>query len=78
MQLEPEMRVRCVDGAPKRLTIGREYEVVEINQRGYAVVVDDSGWRGGWLAARFKPILRVKMRTCARGSNFPGRDPWAY
>lgn len=76
MQLEPGMRVRCVDAtAPDgrqhvRLTHGKEYSVLDVRPRGGCVeIVDDAGLRSGWLADRFKPVVRVKARTCPRGSN---------
>ena len=64
MQLEPGMRVRCVDagGMPRpRLTRGREYELTRVRNI-YVGVIDDNGENsGGWFKERFKPIVRVKM-----------------
>lgn len=60
MELEPGMRVRCVDACATRLREGREY-TVESTMGDYISVV--GGARCYWHYSRFKPIIRVKAPT---------------
>lgn len=56
--LEPGMRVRCVDAIGSSiLEHGAEYVVEGKTKLGGTKLL---GFRGGWYAERFKPIIRVK------------------
>ena len=59
IELEPGMRVRCVDAYGTRLRKGREY-TVESTIGDYVSVVGGARY---WRAGRFKPVIRVKAKS---------------
>lgn len=62
MQLEAGMRVRCTDnwgGFGDVLQIGREYQVSGRDRSGLVLLNEFPTF--GFVPARFKPIVRVKM-----------------
>lgn len=63
MQLEPGMRVRCVDidGMSAYLTLGKEYTVEVPSKSSFGSYVTMRNTEGRFRAGRFKPIFRVKM-----------------
>lgn len=64
MQLEPGMRVRCVDAdGHSGITQGREYRIRNIAIAREAPVVQVTLGGSYYLASRFKPIVRVKALT---------------
>jgi hypothetical protein len=46
------MKVRCKDGVFGHLTVGKEYQVIEMVLENY-IVLNDNGEKIGWLRSRF-------------------------
>jgi len=71
IELEPGMRVRCVDAYGTRLRKGREY-TVEATMGDYVSVVGEKYWH----RHRFKPVIRVKAgRSTAFSTTHDGSAP---
>jgi hypothetical protein len=68
MKLEPGMRVRCVRENFDLLE-GGEYTVSEMWASGTWIKLNEVS--GGWLASRFKPVVRVKAPSRVLGSGVP-------
>jgi hypothetical protein len=65
MQIEPGMRMRCVDAAEQSaLTQGGEYISIRGEQGIFDTplvwVADDNGQTNRFFFERFKPVVRVK------------------
>ncbi|WP_448043761.1 hypothetical protein [Bradyrhizobium liaoningense] len=64
IQLEPGMRVRCVDagGCEGGLYDGNDYTIDWVGMMGdmRVVLLKEIAKSGHYLARRFKPIIRVK------------------
>ncbi len=71
MQLEPGMRVRCVDaGLNHGIVTGSEYVVAWATEREVFVMGD----RIPYHRERFRPVVRVKAPLVYTGKAFDNRD----
>ena len=58
------MKVVCIDNIPwvNKLTIGKTYEVININEYDQYFMIDDDGYRT-WSSKRFKTLSEVRNDT---------------
>ena len=61
------MKVICIDNIPwvNKLTIGKTYEVININEYDQYFMIDDDGY-GTWGSKRFKTLSEVRNEKIDR------------
>ena len=56
------MKVVCIKniGHEHRLTIGKTYDIITINEYGDYIIIDDEGYKWWFSKERFKPLAEYR------------------